>query len=258
MTSKTLGIIGGTGWLGRALAEALLDSQFIAPQHLLISNRSGVTAFESGVRLLADNQQLVDQSDIVVLSIRPEQFQELRINARGKQVISLMAGVSAQAISLATGAQVVVRAMPNAAVEIRQSFTPWCSNVSLDEQQALWIQGLFECVGSADAVPDEACVDYLSALSGTGPAFPAMLQLALTRQAVAAGIPPDIAQRAAQGVVVGGGHMLARHDPQQLIDSLLAYRGVTAAALQSMVDDEFESLVGRAVEAGAQVARRGM
>ena len=258
MTSKTVGIIGGTGWLGRALAEALLDSQFIAPQHLLISNRSGVTAFEPGVRLLADNQQLVDESDIVVLSIRPEQFRELRINARGRQVISLMAGVSAAAIGLATGAQAVVRAMPNAAVEIRQSFTPWCSNVSLDEQEALWIQGLFECVGSADAVPDEACVDYLSALSGTGPAFPAMLQLALTRQAVAAGIPPDIAQRAAQGVVVGGGQMLVRHDPQQLIDSLLAYRGVTAAALQSMVDDEFESLVGRAVEAGAQVARRGM
>lgn len=258
MESRTLGIIGGTGWLGRAIALALLDSDFIKPDHLMISNRSGVSNFEPGVRLLADNQHLVDLSDIVVLSIRPEQFRELQINARGKLVISLMAGVPAATISAATGADAVVRAMPNAAVEIRQSFTPWYSAGNLPEQDRQWVQQLFECVGSADEVPDEDCIDYLSALSGTGPAFPAMLQLALTNQAVAAGIPLAIAQRAAQGVVVGGGQMLASRDPQQMIESLMAYRGVTAAALQSMADQNIESIVGRAVNAGAEVARRGM
>lgn len=258
MENKTLGIIGGTGWLGRAIAEALLDSGSIKPDHLLISNRSGVSAFEPAVRLLADNQQLVDLSDIVVLSIRPEQFRELRINARGKLVISLMAGVPAAAISAATDADAVVRAMPNAAVEIRQSFTPWYSAGNLPARDRKWVQQLFECVGSADEVPDEGCIDYLSALSGTGPAFPAMLQMALTNQAVAAGIPLAIAQRAAKGVVVGGGQMLASRDPQQMIESLMAYRGVTAAALQSMADQNIESIVGQAVHAGAEVARRGM
>lgn len=258
MENRTLGIIGGTGWLGRAIAQALLDSGFIGPDRLLISNRSGVSTFEPGVKLLADNQQLVDLSDIVVLSIRPEQFRELKIDARGKLVISLMAGVPAAAISAATGADVVVRAMPNAAVEIRQSFTPWYSAGSLGEHDRKWVQRVFECVGSADEVPDEDCIDYLSALSGTGPAFPAMLQMALTNQAVAAGIPLAIAQRAAQGVVVGGGQMLASRDPQQMIESLMAYRGVTAAALQSMVDQNIESIVGQAVNAGAEVARRGM
>lgn len=258
MENRTLGIIGGTGWLGRAIAEALLDNGFIKPDHLLISNRSGISTFEPGVKLLYDNQQLVDLSDIVVLSIRPEQFRELQINARGKRVISLMAGVPAAAISAATGADVIVRAMPNAAVEIRQSYTPWYCVGNFFERDRNWVQRLFECVGSADEVPDEDCIDYLSALSGTGPAFPAILQMALTNQAVAAGIPPAIAQRAAQGVVVGGGQMLARRDPRQMIESLMAYRGVTAAALQSMADQDIESIVGRAVKAGAEVARRGM
>jgi pyrroline-5-carboxylate reductase len=148
--------------------------------------------------------------------------------------------------------------MPNAAVEIRQSFTPWYCAGNLVERDRQWVQRLFECVGSADEVPDEDCIDYLSALSGTGPAFPAMLQLALTDQAVAAGIPLAIAQRAAQGVVVGGGQMLASRDPRQMIESLMAYRGVTAAALQSMADQNIESIVGTAVKAGAEVARRGM
>ncbi|KAF2395216.1 pyrroline-5-carboxylate reductase family protein [Pseudomonas frederiksbergensis] len=258
MANRTLGVIGGTGWLGRAIVEALLEQHLLQPDHVLISNRSGTSTFGPDVRLLADNQQLVDFSDVVVLSIRPEQFRTLQINASGKVVISLMAGVTAADIRAASGAAVVVRAMPNAAVEIRQSFTPWYSAGPLDERDRAWVQRLFECVGTASEVPDEDCIDYLSALSGTGPAFPAMLQLALTNQAVAAGIPLAIAQQAARGAVVGGGQMLACHDPQQLIESLMAYRGVTAAALQSMADENIEAVIGRAVAAGAAVARRGM
>ncbi|SDO76273.1 pyrroline-5-carboxylate reductase [Pseudomonas arsenicoxydans] len=258
MHNRTLGIIGGTGWLGRAIAEALLDSGFISPDRLLVSNRSGTHTFEPPVRLLADNQQLVALSDVVVLSIRPEQFRELQINAKGKLVISLMAGVPAATIHAATGADALIRAMPNAAVEIRQSFTPWYSADSLSEQDRALVQGLFECVGTADEVPKEDCIDYLSALSGTGPALAAMLHQALVSQAVAAGIPPAIAQHAAQGVVVGGGQLLARHDPREMIKALMAYRGVTAAVLQSMADQGIDAMVGRAVQQGAEVARRGL
>lgn len=258
MANKTLGIIGGTGWLGRGIAEAVLDADFIPPAQLLVSNRSGTSALRPEVRLLADNQQLVDLSDVVMLSIRPEQFRELRIDARGKLVISLMAGLTADAITAVTGARAVVRAMPNAAVDIRQSYTPWFSAGSLDDEDRPWVQGLFECVGMADEVLVEDHIDYLSALSGTGPAFPAMVHRALATQAIAAGIPPAIAQRAAQGVMVGGGQMLASRDPAQLIEALMAYRGVTAAALQSMADEGIDAIIGRALQAGAEVARRGM
>ncbi|MCU1758519.1 NAD(P)-binding domain-containing protein [Pseudomonas sp. 14P_8.1_Bac3] len=258
MPNKTLGIIGGTGWLGRAIADAVLESGFITADRLLISNRSGTGTFGSQVRVLADNQALVDLSEVVMLSIRPEQFRELQIDATGKQVISLMAGITADTIRTVTGAQNVVRAMPNAMVEIRQSYTPWFSAGDLGEADRQWLQRLFECVGSADEVPDEDCIDYLSALSGTGPAFPAMLYKALVSQAVAAGVPDTIAHRAAHGVVVGGGQLLASRDPLHMIDALMAYRGVTAAALQSMDDQHIDAIVGRALQAGAEVARRGM
>ncbi|MEJ5057060.1 MULTISPECIES: pyrroline-5-carboxylate reductase family protein [unclassified Pseudomonas] len=258
MNSKTLGIIGGTGWLGRAIAEALLESGFIQPAGLLVSNRSGRSTLPADVRVLADNQPLVALSDVVMLSIRPEQFRELQIDASGKQVISLMAGIPAATISAATGAHVVVRAMPNAAVDIRQSYTPWYSAGNLGEPDRQWVQRLFECVGSADEVPNEDNIDYLSALSGTGPALPALLHRALASQAVAAGIPYEIAQRAARGVVVGGGQLLAGRDPEQMIEALMAYRGVTAAVLQSMTDQDFDAIVGRALLAGAEIARRGM
>jgi pyrroline-5-carboxylate reductase len=143
-------------------------------------------------------------------------------------------------------------------VGIRSSFTPWYVAGELSDPERDWIQRLFECVGTAGEVPDEPCIDYLSALSGTGPAFPALLYTALANQAVAAGIPEHIARQAAHAVIVGGGEMLATHDPQQMLDTLMAYRGVTAAALQSMADQDFESMIGQALQAGAAVARRGM
>lgn len=258
MQNKMLGIIGGTGMLGRALAESVLERGVVSADRLLISNRSGASTLGQQVRVLADNQQLVELSDIVVLSIRPEQFRELTINARGKTIVSLMAGVPASLISEVTGADQVVRAMPNAAVQIRQSYTPWFSAGALGEDDRQFVQQMFECVGTADEVPNEDCIDYLSALSGTGPAYPALLYKALVSQAILAGIPPAIAHRAAHGVVVGGGQLLAEHDPLQMIETLMAYRGVTAAALQSMTDQHIESIIGNAVEQGADLARKGL
>lgn len=259
MPADTLGIIGGSGWLGGALARAVLDSRFIDADRLYLSNRSGDHPLAaSGAHLLTDNQALVEASDTLVIAVRPEQFKALHVEASGKRVISLMAGVTSQAIRDATGATTVIRAMPNAAVEIRQSFTPWhcANNLSAAEQDV--VQRLLDCVGSASRVPSEDNIDYLSALSGTGPALPALLMTALARQAVAAGIPEDIACRAARGVVVSASQLLATHEPQAMIDSLVAYQGVTAATLQSLLDAGFERRIGDALEAGAQVARRGM
>ncbi|MDH0749803.1 NAD(P)-binding domain-containing protein [Pseudomonas sp. GD03842] len=259
MNAERIGIIGGTGWLGGALAQALLDSGFVEADRLWLSNRSGTHPLQAtGAHLVADSQALVEACDVVVISVRPEQFKALQIDASGKLVISLMAGVTSQAISEATGAEVVVRAMANAAVEIRQSFTPWHCPQPLSASDVDFVQRLLECVGTASRVPTEEGIDYLSALSGTGPAFPALLMTALTRQAMIAGIPEDVARQAAHGVVVSASRLLVNHEPQALIDSLVAYKGVTAAALQRLMDDGFEAQVGKAVAAGAEVARNGL
>jgi len=259
MQSERIGIVGGTGWLGGGLAQALLDSGFIEPDQLYLSNRSGIHAMaETGAHVLTDNQALVDASDVVILAVRPEQFKALTLDASGKRVISLMAGVTSKAIREATGASAVVRAMANAAVEIRRSFTPWYCADDLAASDVAFVQSLLECVGTANRVPTEDGIDYLSALSGTGPAFAALLMTALTNQAIAAGLPETVARQAAKGVVVSASQLLADHDAQAMIDSLVAYKGVTAAALQSLLDAGFEAQIGQAVQAGAQVARKGM
>jgi pyrroline-5-carboxylate reductase len=259
MNEPTLGIIGGTGWLGGAIAKAVLAQALLPAGKLVITNRSGVHPLaHQGVCLVMDNQALVDRSDVIVIAVRPEQFVGLTLNASGKTVISLMAGITAQAIAAQTSASTVLRAMPNAAVEIGQSFTPWYCAGAVEAATKSFVQRLFECVGTAAEVQQEDFIDYLSALSGTGPAFPALLMTALANQAMEAGIPAEIAQLAAKNVVVNSSQLLASRDAQQMIDALVAYRGVTAAALQAMTEGRFEEQVGKALQAGAAVARQGL
>jgi pyrroline-5-carboxylate reductase len=259
VTDHALGIIGGTGWLGDGIAKAVLASRLLSADRLVLSNRSGEGELAChGVRITTDNRQLVQKSGMIMLSVRPEQFDALKLDAAGKCVISLMAGVPASRIKAATGASVVVRAMPNAAVAIRRSFTPWFVDGELPAADKAFVQRLFESVGDAAEVPLEDHIDYLSALSGTGPAYPALLAQALTNGAMAEGIPESIARRAALGVVVGSAPLLAERSAEQLIEALMAYRGITAAGLQALTDGGFEDLVGRAIEAGATVARKGM
>ncbi|AEA69976.1 Pyrroline-5-carboxylate reductase [Pseudomonas brassicacearum subsp. brassicacearum NFM421] len=259
MTNETVGIIGGTGWLGGAIAKAVLAKGLVPAGNLIISNRSGNHPLvQQGASLVTNNQDLVDRSVVVIIAVRPEQFASLNINATGKTVISLMAGITAQAIATQTMASAVVRAMPNAAVEIEQSFTPWYCSGGVEATTKILVQRLFECVGTAAEVQEEDFIDYLSVLSGTGPAFPALLMTALANQAMLAGIPGDIAQLAAKNVVVHSSQLLANRDAQQMIDALVAYRGVTAAALQAMTQGYFEEQIGRALQAGAAVARTGL
>ncbi|WP_434562583.1 pyrroline-5-carboxylate reductase family protein [Pseudomonas sp. Z4-20] len=259
MINETLGIIGGTGWLGGAIAKAVLAKALLPAGNLVISNRSGSHPLaQQGACLVTDNQDLVDRSDVIIIAVRPEHFTRLNINATGKTVISLMAGIKAQVIVAQTSPAAVVRAMPNAAVEIGQSFTPWYCAGEVEATTRSFVQRVFECVGTAAEVQEEDFIDYLSALSGTGPAFPALLMTVLANQAMAAGIPGDIAQLAAKNVVVNSSQLLASRDAQQMIDALVAYRGVTAAALQTMTEGHFEEQVARALQAGASVARKGL
>lgn len=62
---------------------------------------------------------------MIVLCVRPDQFRDVEIDARDRTLVSVMAGAPVRILSERTGAERVVRAMPNAAARIRRSYTPW-------------------------------------------------------------------------------------------------------------------------------------
>lgn len=253
-----VGIIGGNGWLGNAMAAAAVATGVVDPARLTLSSRSDKrgAAEIPGACWTRDNGDLVDRSDLVVLSVRPEQFQDVRVDARGKLVVSVMAAVPASTIAERTGAEQVVRAIPNAAAGIRRSFTPWYATPPVPAESKRLVQALFEACGEAAEVPLEAHIDYCVGMTGSGAAFPALLARAMITHAVTQGLPRDFAERAAKGVVAGASQLLAgeQGDPEGVVQAMIDYRGTTAAALQAMIDHGFTDSVAAGLEAAAAKA----
>lgn len=253
-----IGIVGGQGWLGTAIGSALLESGLVSSAQLTLSGRSGAVAAKAvrDAYLTKDNQELVDRSDIVILSVRPDQFADVRITVREKLVISVMAGVTAKTIASQTGATEVIRSIPSAAAAIRQSFTPWYAVPGVSEKNRKIAQALFEALGSAAEVPLESHIDYCAGMTGSGAAFPALLARAMVEHAVSQGLPAEFAEKAATGVVAGASQLLREPgiSPAQIVDEMLAYRGITAAGLQAMIDHGLVSAVGAGLGAAMRKA----
>jgi pyrroline-5-carboxylate reductase len=249
--ASRIGVIGGGGWLGGAIVQSILDAELASPERLTLSFRHARPARFEGVHWTRDNQELADRSDVIVVSVRPADWPSLAVHAGGKLVLSVMAGVRLDRLSAQLGTERVVRALPNAAAEVGKSFTPWIASASVSEQDRAVVRSLLGACGSDAEVRDEAEIDYLTGLSGSGPAFPALLATAMMRDAVARGLDRDVARRAATAVLIGAGRLLERHDdcPAAMVDRFVGYRGTTAAAIGAMRAAGFETAVSEGLSA---------
>lgn len=249
-----IGIIGGNGWIGGALARALVAAGLLPPSRLILSCRSAPPDWLPGAAWTHDNQAFADGSDVVVLSVRPQDWPQIRVSAPGRLVVSVMAGVPRDDIAARLGTDRVVRALPNAAAEVGRSYTPWTAGGAVTDADRAIVRQLFESCGTEDEVAREADIDYLSGLSGTGPAYPALLASAMMQDAIARGLSPDVARRAVLGVLIGTGRIFEKtgEDPADTVATFLAYRGVTAAAIEAMLAGGFQAIVSAGLAAALE------
>ncbi|MDX3924596.1 MAG: pyrroline-5-carboxylate reductase dimerization domain-containing protein [Shinella sp.] len=246
-----IGVIGGAGWLGGAIAAATLDAGIIEPQNLSLSYRNKRLNRFPDAFWTSDNQALADRSDVIVLSVRPADWSGLKVNAEDKLVVSVMAGIRVDAICGHHQTRRVVRSLPNAAAEVRKSYTPWTATADVDEKDRAIVRAIFDACGVQDEVASEAEIDYFTGLSGSGPAFPALLAEAMMTDAIAYGLDRRVAQRAVNTLIVGAGRLLEQREdcPTDTVQTFLDYRGTTAAALEEMVAAGFNTAVARGLTA---------
>jgi pyrroline-5-carboxylate reductase len=251
-----VGIIGGAGWLGTAIAKALIGAGTVSAERLTCSFRSKKPETTVDCVWTQDNRQLVENSDIVILSVRPGDWSAIDINAAGKLVISVRAGVTVDDIKRKTGSSRVARALPNAAAELGYSYTPFFV-ASAEPGDGDIVGTLFRSCGAVDAVSLEEHIDYFTAMSGSGAAFPALLAEAMMNDAIARGVSADVARRAAQQVIIGAGR-LQEHDrasPSDTVQAFVDYKGTTAAGIVEMRREGFETAVRAGLEAAYRKAR---
>ncbi|MFJ8923256.1 NAD(P)-binding domain-containing protein [Streptomyces sp. NPDC102415] len=204
---KRIGIIG-VGEIGRALVEGLRGAGSPAPE-VFLSPRGARTATElaegyDGVHVCADNQQVVDCAELVIVAVRRQNRHEaldgLRVD-EDKAVVNVMAGVANDDLRsmLATDAP-LVRAIPLPSVRERRSVT-----VTYPSHPA--VDAFFAQLGGALPVATEAAFDVFSTLTGTLTTHYAYLA-ALTSWAAGHGIPARNAERYVRGLFQAVGHAL--------------------------------------------------
>lgn len=252
-----VGVIGGGGWLGGAIVDALIDAGLTRPSELALSYRSRPPDKHSDAYWTTDNQSLADRSDVIILSVRPQDWPSVVVDARGKLVISVMAGVTLSAICSRHDTKRAVRTIPNAAAEVRRSYTPWTATADTGEDDKALVRAMFDACGVQDEVGSERDIDYLSGLSGSGPAFPALLAAAMVEHAIHFGLPRAVAEKAALAVIVGSGHLLERagRPPDETVDTFLEYRGTTAAAIEAMRASGFDRAVAQGLQKALERSR---
>lgn len=263
MTSSmgTVGIIGGSGMLGRAIAHALLRSGTVAPERFWISNRSGNSAgFEAtpAINITTNNQQLVEACDTVLLSVPPKDAPAIGINAGDKLVASVMAGVSLQKLQELTGSARVVRAMSSPAAEFSLAYSPWTASAAVTGKDRNTIAALFGACGATDEVPDEAQIEIFTAITGPVPGFVAYFAACMSDYAVTRGIDPAVADKSIRQLFLAAGHMLAEGTmtPGGHVQQMIDYAGTTAAGLNAMASSDIADAIAAALDAAVEKTKQ--
>ncbi len=255
-----LGIVGGGGQLGGAIARAVLDAGLVAPDALWISSRSGQAAALSGrdgVRIVADNRALVENCATVILSVPPAQMAAVGINAGDRLVISVMAGVTLDRIARETGATRVIRAMSSPAAAEARAYSPWIATPAVSAADRSVTHAIFSACGLTDEVTKEGQIDLFTAMTGPVPGFVALFADCMVRYATESGVAPEVADRAVRQLFLASGEILARgkESPADQVRVMVDYAGTTAAGLIAMEEAGLERTIFAGLDAAVARAR---
>ncbi|HJU20799.1 MAG TPA: pyrroline-5-carboxylate reductase, partial [Stellaceae bacterium] len=147
--------------------------------------------------------------------------------------VSIAAGKTMAGIARRLGPAALVRAMPNTPAAIGRGITVACASPQVTARQRQFCDRLFAAIGESAWVADEALMDAVTAVSGSGPAYVFLLIEALAEAGEAAGLPADLALLLARLTVAGAGELarLSPESPAELRTAVTSPGGTTEAAL---------------------------
>lgn len=255
-----IGIVGGNGQLGSAIAKGLLKAGVIEPEQLWISSRSGgAEHFDAwpGVRITRDNKELAELCGTVILSVPPASAEAIAIKAPDRLVISVMAGIACADLARLTGARRIVRAMSSPAAELGLAYSPWVATAEVTEADRGVVRAVFGACGVTDEIAEETHIDHFTALTGPVPGFVALFADCMIRYAEGAGIAPDVAERAVRQLFLASGEALGKgkDSPAVQVKAMVDYAGTTAAGLVAMEKAGVARVIAEGLDAAVERAR---
>lgn len=258
MQTTSIAFIGG-GNVARSLIGGLI-ADGVPATRLQASEpdpaRRDALQREFGVRVTDDNAAATAAAGVVVLAVKPQIMagvaRELAAPLAGRDtlVISVAAGIRSGDLARWLGGEVaIVRAMPNTPALLGCGATALYAAPGVTAMQRERAEFILRAVGSVNWVEDEAHMDAVTALSGSGPAYFFLLIEAMADGATALGLPAALARLLALETALGAARMAIESDEDiaALRRQVTSPGGTTEAALAALESGDFRALVATAL-----------
>ncbi|HUI26006.1 MAG TPA: pyrroline-5-carboxylate reductase [Candidatus Kryptonia bacterium] len=260
---RALGFIGG-GNMAKAMIRGFVGAQLYRAEEMIASDIDATMRATLTRRLrvaaTADNREVVRRAQVIVLAVKPQIVDAVLAEIRElvtprHVVVSIAAGVPTARIERGLdGRARVVRVMPNTPALLGKGMSVIVRGsgaTAADERLAV---KLFKAVGRAVAVKDEAWLDAVTGLSGSGPAYVYLFAEGLIAGGVAAGLPADLATRLTLQTLTGAAAMLQEtgETPERLRAQVTSPGGTTLAGLTELGQRGFTDSVAAAVVTAAK------
>ncbi len=255
--------IGG-GNMATALIGGLLGKGFVAGQISVVEinadNRARLQR-DFAVRAVENLAEGMSGSDIIVFAVKPQQLREVAQQLApllDKQLlISIAAGARAVDLARWSGSRAVVRAMPNTPALIQCGMTGLYATPAVNAAQREQAQNILAAVGETLWLQDEAMLDAVTAISGSGPAYVFYFIEALQHAAGELGFNADEARRLSRATFLGASKLAACSDENVSVlrARVTSKNGTTERALLSMTSHQVAEHIAQAVQAAADRAK---
>jgi len=254
--------------MAEALIRGIIAADLCKPQDILVSDikaeRLDHLARQYHVTGLPSNADLAAKADVVVLSVKPQNMGDA-LNSiktaigRYKLVISIAAGIKVAGISAVLGNIPIVRVMPNTPALVGEGASAMFANEPAKPLLSI-AEKIFSAVGKTVILDDEALIDAVTALSGSGPAYFFLLMEEMIKTGIALGLPDDIAKDLVLQTAKGAGVLAVEADklgqsPADLRRKVTSPGGTTEAALRAFAQANFSDIVAQALRAACNRSR---
>ena len=262
---KRVGFIGG-GNMGEALVRGLIGAN-VVPADLIAATdvrteRTRELTKQYGIAAHGDNARCVREADVVILAVKPQVMGDVvreiapAVTAR-HLLISIAAGVATATIRAALGKDArIIRVMPNTPALVLHGATAIARGRGLERDDLATAEEIFGAVGRV-VILDEDLMDAVTGLSGSGPAYVAIVIESLADGGLKMGLDRATAMTLATQTVLGSAHLLAETGmhPGALKDMVSSPGGTTIAGISALEEGGLRTTFIRAVERATQRSR---
>jgi len=247
----------GAGNIARAIMGGMLK-QGMSPANIFAADPSAdqIASLAPGVQGFSDNIAAIENSDVVVLAVKPNTISELCTSLAptigNRLVISVAAGIQSETLQNGLGASVpIIRCMPNTPALVQAGMTGLfaTSNVTSAQKQAA--ESILSAIGQFEWFENESDLDTVTAVSGSGPAYFFLVIEAMEAAAVELGLSAEVAHQLVTQTALGAA-LMARDssDPVSVLrNNVTSPGGTTAAAISSLTADQIPAIFARAIAA---------